>query len=100
MSQIEDKVVEDKILEMLSEEGGLKMESIMRKLRKHRIDKDYIGVEKYLKNLMDSDKIIREEVQEEGKPWYYCYKLIKKPLKKWKQAKEEEEKQKQIMQEE
>ena len=82
MSQIDDKVVEDKILEMLSEEGGLKMESLMRKLRKHRIDKDYVGVEKYLKNLMDSDEIIREEVKEEGKPWYYYYKLNKKDSEK------------------
>jgi predicted transcriptional regulator len=76
MSQIDDKVVEDKILEMLSEEGGLKMEIIMRKLKKHGFDKDYVDVEKYLNNLMDSDEIIREEVKGNG-PWYYCYKLNK-----------------------
>jgi hypothetical protein len=60
------------------------MESIIKKLKKHEIKLDnyYIDVDRYLKNLMDSEKIIREEVTEEGKPWYYCYTLIKKPIEK------------------
>jgi len=100
MSQIEDKILEtkNKILEILEEDNGLKMDDIKRKLKRHEFDVGYVDLDGYLKEMMDIEKIIREEVKEEGKPWYYVYKLNKKPLEKWKQVNDEEKKQKQIMQ--
>ncbi len=74
MSQIGDKIIE-----ILSEKDKLKMDDIKIKLKEFGPSVSSPILNKNLTRMMEEGKIIREE---EGDPWYYVYKLNKKPLEK------------------